>query len=326
MRGSHSVLVSTLLVSLAAGSSACNKGGTATVAPGGDGTSGGSAPSAAGELLRYGSGRSVRQATQYTIKVSGGGQVGEAVTTHKATLSLAPEGEGLKVGWKIDAVDGVALKGMFEPKDEATKSFDLAAYAVQHGTGVYLTDLRGELDEEATQALPENAEKAKAAEARNAERQEAMEKAKADEKDPPAFPEAAGEQLISMLEGSFNLPTLPEQALEVGKSVTEEEEDEKTIQGSIKIPVESETTYTLVKIDEVGGQRIAELTVEVESSGATELPQGMLVLDQATDGTMRFDLDAQVPVSVKVNTTQSVSMGDFLFETNVVVDSTYEAV
>lgn len=327
MRTTLSLFVSTLLVSLAAGSAACNKGGASTAAPAdGAAAGGGKAEAAAGELLRYKPDTSFRQATTYTVKVSGGGQFGEVATSHKATLSLAPSGENIRVGWKVDELANIALKGMFEPKDASLKDFDYKAYLAENGTGVFLTDLRGEKDDEGTDALPENTEKKKAAEAKKVEREAAIKKAKEEKKDPPKFTDAAGEQVLAMLEPSFSLMTLPEKPMEVGKPVTEEEESEEEVMGGIKIPMETEATYTLVKIDESGGKRVAEISVEVEASGAAEMGQGMLVIDQATEATFLFNMDEGIPVSVNLNTTQSVSMGDRGLETSVIVESTYEPV
>ncbi len=305
----------------------CGKDQAGTKTPGAEG---GEGAKVSGNLLRYASKPvALRQTTHYELKVSGGGQFGEAKADVVGTLKLEPKGsDKILARWKIDEVKLLELSGALEPKAEEghPPPPDVKKVLLERGTGQFVSDLRGEVDEEATKALPENAAKRKAREERRKKLEE-VGKDEAKRKDPEVqkLLQAAGEdQALGMFAGVFQLFTLPEAGLEVGKPVTVEKEEEVDLPTGTKLPMEEETVYELVRIDDSGGTRIAEVTVEVEASGAVEFQGGMLVVDQSTDATLLFDLDQGVPVSVEIETGQSFSVGEQGQEVTTIVRSEFE--
>jgi len=301
----------------------CDKGeGPASATPG---AGGGSPAKGSGVVLRYAAAaKKLTQTTTFEFTSSGGGQYGEMKLELVAGIELVPEGDKLKVLWAIRELPKVELKGNLEPKAEAGKPAppDPKTVLLARGKGAFVTDLLGEGDEDATKALAENeADRKKGEEVRKA-----IEEARAASKDPPADAQewAAGAQLVGLVSGVFNLPGLPEAGLKPGKKLTVEKEEETPLgEGGPVLPIESETTYLLVKVDEAGGKKIAEVAIESEASGATEMQGGMLVVDQATEATLLFDLDAGLPVELKVTTTQSFSFGEQTFEATNIATSTF---
>jgi hypothetical protein len=251
----------------------------------------------------------------------------------KATLDVATAGDDkLKVGWKIDAVDSLELKGVLKPKQEEGKPApaDPKAILLEKGNGAWVMDLRGEPDKEASKALPENVAKREERERKKKEREEKKKKkGKEDDKgEDSGRGGGMGEQLLAYMDGVFQLPGLPEKNLEIGKPLVIEEEEEAPLGGEDSggpvLPIESETTYTLIKIDDSGDKRIAEYQIEVEASGATEFQGGMLVVDQSTEGTLLFNIDDGVPVHVQVTSSQSFAVGDQGSEFTTMVESSFE--
>ena len=295
------LVVTTLLVS-------CRQEKASTTSP----TDAAEAKSSDGVQLRYSSdARTLAQETDYEVTVSGGGQFGSAKAKLDGTLEVVPMGsDKLKVVWKIDSVDSLELKGVLEPKPkEGEPAPDTKQLLVEHGKGAFVVDLVGEEDDEATEALEENAAKDGGDEEGSTPAAEDGE----DEGDDNANGKPAGaRQVLALFEGIFRLPSLPSGALQPETPLVLEEEGEVPLAdgGGPKLPMETETKYKLVSIDESGGARIVEVSVERESSGATEYQGGMLVVDQSTEATLRFDLNKGIPVSVEATSTQSFSLGD----------------
>jgi hypothetical protein len=119
---------------------------------------------------------------------------------------------------------------------------------------------------------------------------------------------------------------LPADGLPIGKAVTTKEEEElQLFDGGPKMPTETETTYTLVKIDSSGAKRIAEVQFESVTSGATETQMGVLSLESTTEGTMLFDIDGHVPVSIDLTSSQAFTSGsEQMFESTTLIKSTFE--
>jgi len=110
----------------------------------------------------------------------------------------------------------------------------------------------------------------------------------------------------------------------LGKPVKHEKQEDQAF-GGLKIPTEEEATYTLVKIDQVDGRRLAEIKFESDSSGATETQGQLISIDGIAEGVIIFDLDAQLPVRVHIEQTQNFSFGNQGGgESRVVIDATYE--
>jgi hypothetical protein len=306
----------------------CKKEGGSTAGPGDAGKK-----QEAGVSLRYDKkAKTLKQNTTVGIKVSGGGQYGELNMTLEATLNLADaQNDKVEVGWKIDAVDSLELKGMLKPKEEEGKPapVDPKTTLVEKGNGAWVMDLRGEADKEATKALPVNAKKREEQERKKKEREEKKKKGKDGDKGEDGGPTPEpGEQLLAYMEGIFQLPHLPEKNMEVGKPLVIEEEEEAPLGGEDGggpvLPIESETIYTLIKVDDSGDKRIAEYQVEVEASGATEFQGGMLVVDVSREATVLFNIDDGVPVRVEVTSTQAFSMGDQGSEFTTIIESDFE--
>ncbi len=307
----------------------CGKDQGKTKAPG---VEAGSRGRQTGNVLRYPAEPvALRQTTHYELKISGGGQFGEAKADVVGTLRLEPQGDDKIVArWKIDDVKSLELSGALEPKaeDGQPPPPDVKKVLLERGTGQFVTNRRGDPDEDATKALPENEAKRKEHEARR-KKLEAVGKDEAKRKDPEVqklLQAAAEDQALGLFAGVFQLFTLPEAGLEPGKPVTVEKEEEVDLPTGTKLPMEQETVYELVRIDDSGGARIAEVTVEVEASGAVEFQGGMLVVDQSTDATLLFDLDHGVPVSVEIETGQSFSVGEQGQEVSTIVRSEFEPI
>lgn len=289
------------LISLAVAAPSCKKAETADGdAPGGaQGDT--STPAADGISLRYKPGATkLKESGKLSLTLSGP-QSGSMAIDVTGTLDVTDSGaDALKVAFKIDEVREVSFGGAFEPKPKEGEEPKDPKESLLKASGARIIDMRGEADEEATKNLAENKK-----------------------------PE--GEQGGGMTEsvGEFlGLPELPEMGLKLGESITVEKEDEQDL-GGLKIPIDEESKYTLVKIDDSSGKRLAEVTIETEGSGAIELPQGggLLSIDQVAEVRMVFNLDDQIPVSLHVEQTSAFSAGSQGGgETQVTIDATYEAV
>lgn len=275
--------------------SGCGKkadgGGTTTP---GDGPGGGAAQGQ-GTALRYAPGAvKLKQSTTVSLTVSGG-QSGSMKADLVGVLDVSGSAaDKLKVAYSIAEVRDFTLSGVLAPKPkEGEAPKDLKAELAK-AAGAEIIDLRGVTDEAATKALPENKREAE------------------------SISDSVGEFL--------GLPQLPEPALAPGVAVKKEKEDTVALGGSLKIPVDEESTYTLVKISDEGGKKIAEIKFESESSGAVDAPQGggMITVDSASEGTIFFNLDDKVPVRMHVEQTQNFAFGDQGGETQIVIDATYE--
>lgn len=291
-------VVLTLCVAFAAlgavGSTSCKKGAGA-IEPGGGGASGGEVSDAT-ELRYKPSAAKLAADVKFTFKATTPQGVGEATGDLSGVLDLADAGGKLKVAMAVTEVrDFVLGKDMIPAPAEGEEPVDPKA-AAQAFTGAFITDLRGELDEDATKALPETA-------------------AAKDKKGAHAV-------VASFATGIFGLPELPKPALVVGKQVETSERKDENLQGLV-IPVDTTSKYTLVKIDSASGKRIAEVHYEAESSGAIEQGKQMITLDVSAEGTMLFDLDAQLPVRRTLSSTTNISAGQMNVEIVNTVESNY---
>lgn len=289
------VHVLALGLALAGGAVSCKKssdGGSAS--PGGEGGGGGSAASA-GVTMRYKPGAfKLKQNAVISVSI-GGAQSGSFKVDAVGLLDVSDQAGKLKVAHSILEVRDVKLEGVLRPQPKDGKAPPDPKTEILKATGASLVDLRGETDVPGTKALPENKK------------------------------EAGQDDDFSALGDFLGLPQLPEPALTVGKPLKQEKQEEQTLGGTLKIPTDEETTYTLVKIDEVDGKRLAELKIESESSGATEAQGTTISVDSVTEGTIVFDLVTQLPVKVHIEQTQNFSFGSQgSGESRVVIDSTYE--
>jgi hypothetical protein len=303
------LLLSTLLLALAC-STSCDKGGKTN---GPDGGGAGKGASKGDISLRYkvAPGK-LKQTGKFDMNTTGGGQFGEAAMEYTANLELVAQGDKLKVVWSLADIGKLDVKGMFE--DTGGSGEDPKAFLVAEGKGAFLVDTLGKLDEKGTEGLAENT-------ARRERFKKLEEEAKAAGGQPKT---SSGVKILALADSMVTLPDLPADGLSVGKSVTVEEEEEAQM-GGIMLPSETETKYTLVKIDDSGGTRIAELQIEAVTSGATEVPGGMLTVDMETEGTMLFDIDAGMPVSYKLQRSQSFAFGENTFESTIMLEASFAA-
>lgn len=288
----------------------CEKSG-ATKDPG---KGAGSGKVAAGDIaLRYKVGPAkLKQTGKFDMNTTGGGQFGEAAMEYTAMLELAAQGDKIKVVWSLADIAKLDVKGMFEDKGSTE---DPKAFLVAEGKGAFLVDPLGKLDEKGTEGLAENA-------ARRERFKKLEEEAKASGGQAQT---SSGVKILALADSMVTLPDLPADGLAVGKSVTVEEEEEAQM-GGIVMPSETETKYTLVKIDDSGGTRIAELQIDAVTSGATEVPGGMLSVDMTTEGSMLFDIDAGMPVSYKLTRSQSFAFGENTFESTIMLEASFSAI
>ena len=304
-----------LVLSLVATLPACGPKGGST-APDGGGGAGRGKDAKDGVALRYAAQPvKLEQIGQFDSNVRARGDYNEIAAKYTVGLELAPAGDKVKVMWSFADIDALDLKGSLAPKPGAE---DPKAAMLRLGKGAYLVDLRGEVDEDGSKTLPENDARRKEVDALKKQAEEA-------EKAGKPF-EAPVLAIMQTIRAMVSLPELPEAGLLVGKAVVSKTEEEVQLyEGGPKMPTETETTYTLVKIDTSGTKRIAEVQFESVTSGAAETQMGMLSLDSTTEGTMLFDIDGHIPVSIDLTSSQAFSSGsEQMFESTTMIKSTFE--
>ena len=279
---------------------ACKK--TADTA--GPDASSGATAAQGGHVFRYKPG-AVKLKENLTVSFagSGGGQSGEMKADITGLLDISDAGPGkLRVGFSVLEVRQFELLGNMRPEPKDGKPAPDLKAKLKEATGARIVDLLGDADKDATKALPENTKK---------------------EGDKPA------EDDMSSFGSFLGLPPeLPKDGLAEGKPLKVAKEEKENVFG-LEIDMETETTYTLVKIDRATGKRVAEIKIESESSGAKEMAQGgkniMLALDVSSESTVFFNLDDQLPVRSHLESTQNFSAGaEGGGEFRVVMDANYE--
>ena len=261
-------------------------------------------PAGGGVVLRYKPGPTkIKEDLKVSFVASGGGQGGEMKADITGILDVSDASpDKLRVAFSILDVRQFELTGGMKPTPKDGKPVPDLNAKLKEAKGARIIDLLGETDKAATKALPENAAK--------------KEGAPPDELDMSSF-------------GSFlGLPSeLPKDGLVEGKPVKVSKEEKENVFG-LEIDMETETTYTLVKVDNSSGKRLAEIRIESESSGAKEMAQGgkniMLSLDVTSESTLIFNLDDQLPVKNTLASTQNFSAGsEGGGEFRVNLDATY---
>lgn len=285
-------LLAALSISTAAALPGCKKNAD-SIPPDGS-TPGGEV--AGGTQLRYKPGDyKLKQDAKLTFKASSPQGVQEASLDVSGLLTVSPSGaDRFKVAFTVSDVRQLDFSKEMLPKPKEGETAADPKTAMLAATGASIRDLRGETVEDATKALPENAG--------------------LDKK------EGVTAMVTSFAFGVFGPPELPEKTLVEGAPVKVSEQKEEAFFG-LKIPMDTTSTYTLVKIDTSSGKRIAEVKYEAESSGAREEGKQMLTVDVNTEGTILFNLDDQLPVSRKGRQTTNISAG----EMNAEIANTFEA-
>jgi hypothetical protein len=125
----------------------------------------------------------------------------------------------------------------------------------------------------------------------------------------------------------ITLPDLPEVGLVEGKEIKVPTKEEDRNLGGQTLPIEVDQTYNLEKIDASSGARIATLKFKSAGSGAEEMQGGQgtmfVAYEEETEGTLLFDLDANLPVSIKVEQATMISFGDNSAEQYLELEASY---
>ena len=263
-------------------------------------------------MLRYDStARTLRQTGHLELVQRGAGQYAEAVLDLSATIRVEPRADRLEVAWKVDDVLGIELSGALQQDGD-----DAETFLETHGVGAYLSDLRGQAEDDPE--LPLNLER----ESKLTQMREEIAKATAAGKSAPIVP---GLQMLSYLPPLLQLPTLPEEALPLNEPVIVRREEETELGDTgLVLPFDVEVKYTLVRIDASGGSRLAEMVFEATASGRQEGPGGEIVIESEQRGSLLFDLEKQVPVSYESVRTETIEMGQFSGETETTLRASWE--
>lgn len=253
-------------------------------------------------------GFSVSATTEQTFTVSGGASGKRVVKSDGMIVATPIDGGKLR----IEATNGDKIEYMAEGafKDEVEEGKEPIDYVARlTGAKSYaVIDRIGEVDGDATKALPENVA-----------RREAAEKKKASDED----------LAVEDLEASsvLDLPPLPTTGLVEGE-VTKLDTKEETIETpGGDMPVEIDSTYVLKSIEDKDGMKVATVDIEVVSSGAAELALGQgstfVAFDSELTGTLWFDLASGTPIKWDAENLTEFHVGEKTFEQNQIVTSTY---
>lgn len=269
-------------------------------------------PSASSIVLRYDAGaRTLRQTGHLELIQRGAGQYAEAILDLDASVGIEPKGDRLEVAWKVDDVKALELRGALQQEGD-----DASTFLETHGVGAYLSDLRGQAEDDPE--LPQNV----ARESKLADMRQTIADATASGQPPPVIP---GLQMLSYLPPLLQLPSLPEGALPLNEPITVSRQEETELGDTgLVIPFDVEVKYTLVRIDDSGGTRLAEMVFEATASGSQEGPGGEIVIESEQRGSLLFDLGKKIPVSYESTRTETIEMGQFSGETETTLRSSWE--
>lgn len=269
-------------------------------------------PSESATVLRYDAGaRTLRQTGHLELVQRGAGRYAEAVLDVTATITIEPKGDRLEVAWVVEDVEALELRGALQQEGD-----DAASFLEKHGMGAYLSDLRGQAEDDPS--LPQNVQREAALESMRGELDRATEAG-------GSAPIVPGLQMLSYLPPLLQLPTLPEGGLPTGETVTVRRAEETELGDSgIVLPFDVEVSYTLVRIDASGGNRLAEMAFEATASGSQDGPGGEIVIRSEQHGSLLFDLTRRVPVSYESIRTETIEMGEYGGETETTLRATWE--
>jgi hypothetical protein len=258
-----------------------------------------------GVLLRYAEGAELTQTTSFSVEHGGGGESGRVGLDLRARLSWSPRGDQREVAWQVVAVDDVDLHGTLALRPEDDPRSDL----VTHAKGAYLIDLAGERDEVSSPTLRANAGFHAAVQTLRAGDASAPTRAR----------------LLSLVPVAMALPELPKSELVVGQRVTIEDAQEVELEGEGAVmPATVTRIYTLVKIDDQGASPIAELSIELVSSGLLELPDASLSIEGAARGTVLFDVARSLPVAYELSRTETFDFAGRVGESTTILETTWD--
>lgn len=273
---------------------------------------GAAVPSATSTVLRYdAAARTLKQTGHLELIQRGAGQYAEAILDLEASVGIEPKGDRLEVGWKVDDVTALELRGALQRDGE-----DASGFLETHGIGAYLSDLRGQAEDDPE--LPQNVQR----ESKLTQMRQQIADATAAGQPPPILP---GLQMLSYLPPLLQLPSLPEDPLPLNEPVTVSRQEETELGDTgLVIPFDVEVKYTLVRIDDSGGTRLAEMVFEATAIGSQDGPGGEIVIESEQRGSLLFDLGKKIPVSYESTRTETIEMGQFSGETETTLRSTWE--
>lgn len=273
---------------------------------------GAAVPSATSTVLRYGAAaRTLKQTGHLELVQRGAGQYAEAILDLEASVGIEPKGDRLEVGWKVDDVTALELRGALQRDGD-----DASGFLETHGVGAYLSDLRGQAEDDPE--LPQNVQR----ESKLTQMRQQIADATAAGEPPPILP---GLQMLSYLPPLLQLPSLPEEPLPLNEPVTVSRQEETELGDTgLVIPFDVEVKYTLVRIDDSDGTRLAEMVFEASAIGSQEGPGGEIVIESQQRGSLLFDLGKKIPVSYESTRNETLEMGQFSGETETTLRSTWE--
>lgn len=234
----------------------------------------------------------------------------------EATGSIAaePQGDGnLKITSRVEDISTYEASGDLEPEAEEGEEPPNPKEDMKGAETFAVTNGRGEADEDLTEALAENVKKQadadKAEEAGDEDTQRRM-------------------QRQSMGAAFITLPELPDVGLKEGEEIKVPTKEEERNLGGRKLPVEVDATYHLTKIDDSSGARLATLTFKSEGTGADEIDNGQggsvfVSYEEETEGTLVFNLDAKLPVSLAVEQATAIAFGDNTAEQYLEIEASF---
>ncbi|MEM9454755.1 MAG: hypothetical protein AAGF11_11285 [Myxococcota bacterium] len=234
----------------------------------------------------------------------------EADLEARAELRLSERGSALETRWTVTDVPALTLDGTVEPGEADRVRVLLEA----QGQGTVIGDAHGVLDGAATDADPVNV---------------ARMTALATEQTPPS---AGGAILMTVLSEQLRLPRLPNTALMPGKPAEFEEESETVVtDADLVLPTTSVYRFTLRKVEPVADTRVAEVDLVVASVAQPEVDPELepedaepaAELESRAEGTLVFDLDRNVPVSMELSRTDSLRIGDQEVEQTLQIQTSF---
>ncbi|MCA9649365.1 MAG: hypothetical protein KC501_05620 [Myxococcales bacterium] len=218
----------------------------------------------------------------------------EAKVGLHASLSTAAEADGLRSTWTLEEAPTLELVGTVEDGDRQA----VRARLSKHTSATSLADDRGVSDPDSPEPLATEGESSRAA---------------------GLLLTAVGEQL--------RLPRLPEAPLRLDTPVEQEEESETVLTDAGEVlPTTTVRRYTLRSVKEGVAEVAVELATVAERVPAEDEPapaEDALRMETRAEGTLLFDLERGLPVSLELSRSEHFELGDQEVERSLLVRSRY---
>ncbi len=268
-------------------------------------------------LLRYAApSGALQQDLSLELTHASVGSYVEATLELRAAITMAAQGDGLQVDWELQDIATLDLGGTVQPEDTPLTQ----ALLLTHGKGTTIGDAHGLLDPGATDAAASNKARAQALIG-----------------PPNQAPPAAGVLLMTLLEQQLQLPRLPAQPLRPDEPVELEEESETVLADSdLVLPTTTVLRFTLRGVEagvaEVAVERasvaqpdVAPLDVDAEPQDpqSEQAREPAVRLVSRIAGTLLFDVQQGIPVSLSLSGTETIQIGDQEGERSLSVRSAY---